>query len=175
MPNIFKKLQQGASNFFNKLPSQANNIVKKVDGGLNQGLGVVRQIANQAGNALEKAAPVVGAIAGGITGDPAIGMAVSDLASQAGSYSKQAGAAAGNLKNANLSQKSVALSNQFGSSTAGTQFQQKLQNRVAGGLSSAMGGLQNVNNQLAQVHQNIANAQTVQPAVSMPPAPVVIH
>jgi len=37
-----------------------------------------------------------------------------------------------------------------------------------------MGGLSNINNQLAQVHQNIKNGMTPQNPV-MPPAPVVIH
>jgi len=83
MPNIFNQLTKGANNFFNKLPSNANNIVKKVDSGLNTGLKVVGNVAGQVGNALEKSAPLVGAVIGGATGDPELGLLEMDGLNQA--------------------------------------------------------------------------------------------
>lgn len=126
-PKVFKKLQRGATNFFNKLPSTANNIVKKVDGGLNQGLGVVQQVPKQVSNGLEKAAPIVDAVAAGVTGDPIAGAQLTQQMQQAASMSSQASNMAKQLKSGNLGKTLVAGSNNLGTALQGIQFQSTLQ------------------------------------------------
>lgn len=158
MPNIFKKLNQGASNFFKKLPSEANNVVKKIDNGLNKGLGAIGSVTKQVSNGLEKVAPIASAIATGITGDPEIGMEIQNQASQLQGIGGQIGNSAKSLQGQNLSTKAISASNNIGTAIQGTQFQQKLNNGLTNALTNTQGGLAKTTNSLAQIHQNIAMA-----------------
>jgi hypothetical protein len=173
MPNIFKKLANGAKNFFQKLPALASNIVKKVNSGINQGLGAISNVGNQISNGLEKAAPLVGAIAGGVTGDPMLGLELGSQLSTAGAIGKTASNMSNTLQNANLGQKTVALSNGIGAGLQGTQAGAKLNSGLGNILTNTQSGLNQASNSLAVAHQSIASAMT--PAAIPPSNTIQIH
>jgi phage-related protein len=158
MPNFFKKLASGAKNFFQKLPSEANSVIRKVNNGIDQGLGFVNNIAGKVGNTLEKSAPLIAGVAGAVTGNPVLGLGVADALSNAQGITKQIQNSSSALKGGTIQQKLQAGANQFGVSAQGTGAQNSMQASLANAINRSQGGMTQVTNQLAQMHQSIANA-----------------
>jgi hypothetical protein len=167
---LFKKLTQGASNFFKKAGGTADNLFRKASNTVADAANIVgREVVrdakvvggglNQAGNFLEKNSAVLSAVGAGLAtavGQPelapiilsagASGQALGQRAKAAGSSVKQFGQTA----NSTLMTKSNALQSTIDSA------RQSVANRTATAVST-MDNLQ-PSNPLAQIHSDLATA-----------------
>lgn len=64
MPNIFKKISRGTTNFFKKADSTVTNIVKKTPNVLDKIGNGITNVADKTGNFLEKNSAIIGDVAG---------------------------------------------------------------------------------------------------------------
>jgi len=165
---LFKKLTQGASNFFKKAGGTADNLFRKASNTVADAANIVgREVVrdakvvggglNQAGNFLEKNSAVLSAVGAGLAtavGQPelapiilsagASGQALGQRAKQAGASVKQFGQTA----NSTLMNKSNALQSTIDSA------RQNVASRTATAVST-MNNLQPSNN-LAQIHSDLS-------------------
>jgi len=167
---LFKKLSQGASNFFKKAGGQADNLFRKASNSVATvadtiGREVVRDSKvvggglKQAGNVLEKNAATLGAVGAGLAtavGQPELAPVILGAASSAGALGsrvRRAGQSVqqlGQNANATLMTKSNALQSTIDSA------RQSVANKAAS-AANTMSNLQPANN-LAAIHTDLATA-----------------
>jgi hypothetical protein len=162
-----KKVGSSLSNTFKKVVSGTANFAKKAGSAISDGISGIGTIARQTANTLEKGAPLAGVIAGVATGDPLLGVSVSQGLSNLGSTARNVQNASNSTNALSNTQKAIAGAQLFNTASQGTKFQNQLNNNLSGGLSSAMGKLNNFNNSLAQVHTAIATGASAPPINKM--------